>query len=241
MASIKYKRVVLKLTGDSFGGEKKTGIDHQAVSVIAKGIKDLIADTVVQLAIVNGGGNLYRGRDHKETSMTDPAQLDYIGMFATLMNALALQHELTELGVESRVMSSLRTDQACEPYIRLRAIHHLERGLPVILAGGTGSPFFTTDSAAAFKAGEINASAVLKGTNVNGIYDSDPNTNHSAKQFSTITFSEALSRKLTVMDATAFAYCQEHKIPIIVFNISDFSNVAKIIRGEKIGTIVSPD
>lgn len=237
----KYPRIVLKLTGESFGGEKRILIDHTAVSQIALGIRALLQDTGVQLAIVNGGGNLYRGRDHKDSSMVDPAQLDYIGMFATIMNALALQHELRVLNVESRVMSSLRTDQACEPYLRLRAIHLLEKGYPVIFAGGTGSPFFTTDSAAAFKAGEVNAQAVLKATNVDGVYDSDPNTNPKAKQFTTITFSEALSRNLTVMDATAFAYCQTRKIPIIVFNANDIGNVARIVRGEKIGTLVTPD
>ena len=237
----KYSRIVLKLTGESFGGEKRTLIDHTAVSHIAHGIKTLLEDTGVQLAIVNGGGNLYRGRDHKDSSMVDPAQLDYIGMLSTIMNALALQHELRALSVETRVMSSLRTDQACEPYIRLRAIHFLEKGYPVIFAGGTGSPFFTTDSAAAFKAGEINAKAVLKATNVDGIFDSDPKQNPDAKQFSTITFSQALSQNLTVMDGTAFAYCQARKIPIIVFNANDFGNVARIVRGEKIGTLVTPD
>jgi len=233
-----YKRVLLKLSGEVFGGEKRVGLDFKAIGAIAAGIKKLIADTGVQLAIVNGGGNLFRGRDRKGGDV-DPAQLDYIGMLGTIMNALALQQELHILGVASRVMSSLRLDQACEPFIRLRAVHHLEKGYVLILAGGTGSPFFTTDSAAALKAAEINADILLKGTNVDGVYDSDPKKNTNAKKFAQLTFQEALIRGLMVMDNTAFALCQAQHIPVVVFNIRDFNNVGRVIKGKKIGTLIT--
>jgi uridylate kinase len=234
-----HKRVLLKLSGESFGGENRKGLDFKAISLLAKGIKKLKDETGVQLAIVNGGGNLFRGRDYQEGTV-DPAQLDYIGMLGTIMNALALQQELHALGVTSRVMSSLRLDQACEPFIRLRAIHHLEKGYVLILAGGTGSPFFTTDSAAALKAAEINADILLKGTNVDGVYDSDPNKNKDAKKFTKLTFQEALVRGLMVMDSTAFALCQAQHIPVVVFDVRDFNNVSRAIKGHKIGTLITP-
>ncbi|MFH1898858.1 MAG: UMP kinase [Patescibacteria group bacterium] len=234
-----YKRVLLKLSGEVFGGEKKVGLDFKAIGLIALGVKKLIDETGIQLAIVNGGGNLFRGRDHQKGT-ADPAQLDYIGMLGTIMNALALQQELNVLGVTSRVMSSLRLDQACEPFIRLRAVHHLEKGYVLILAGGTGSPFFTTDSAAALKAAEINADILLKGTNVDGVYDSDPKTNTNAKKFPQLTFQEALVRGLMVMDNTAFALCQSQHIPVVVFDVRDFNNVSRVIKGEKVGTLITP-
>jgi len=234
-----YKRVLLKLSGEVFGGEKKVGLDFKAIGLIALGVKKLIDETGIQLAIVNGGGNLFRGRDHQKGT-ADPAQLDYIGMLGTIMNALALQQELNVLGVTSRVMSSLRLDQACEPFIRLRAVHHLEKGYVLILAGGTGSPFFTTDSAAALKAAEINADILLKGTNVDGVYDSDPKTNINAKRFPQLTFQEALVRGLMVMDNTAFALCQSQHIPVVVFDVRDFNNVSRVIKGEKVGTLITP-
>lgn len=234
----KYKRVLLKLTGEVFGGEKKVGLDFKAIKSIAVGIKKLIDDTGIQLAIVNGGGNLFRGRDYQKKSV-DPAQLDFIGMLGTVMNALALQQELNVQKVPSRVMSSLKVDQACEPFIRLRAIHLLEKGYVVILAGGTGSPFFTTDSAAALKAAEINADILLKGSSVDGVYDSDPKKNVNAKKYEQITFQEALVRGLTVMDSTAFALCQSQHIPVVVFDIRDFKNVSRVIKGEKVGTLIT--
>jgi uridylate kinase len=233
-----YKRVLLKLSGEVFGGDKKVGLDFKSISTIAKGIKKLVEETGVELAIVNGGGNLFRGRDHKEGT-ADPAQLDYIGMLGTVMNGLALQQELNILGVPSRVMSSLRLEQACEPFIRLRAIHHLEKGYVLILAGGTGSPFFTTDSAAALKAAEINADILMKGTNVDGVYDSDPNKNKNAKKLHKLTFQQALVRGLMVMDSTAFALCQAQNIPVVVFDVRDFNNVKKVINGENLGTTIT--
>jgi uridylate kinase len=234
-----YKRVLLKLTGESFGGQSRRGLDFSAVRKLAENIKAVIADTGVQLAIVNGGGNLFRGREHHEGPV-DAAQMDYIGMLGTVMNSLALQEELIALGHEARVMSSLHVDQACEPFIRKKAINDLDKGYVVILAGGTGNPFFTTDSAAALKAAELHADLLLKGTNVDGVYDCDPHQNDHAVKFSEITFTEALRRGLTVMDATAFALCGQQKIPVVVFDITDFNNVTRIIRGEKIGTLVTP-
>jgi len=234
-----YKRVLLKLSGEAFGGEKKVGLDFKAIGQIASNIKQLIEETGIQLAIVNGGGNLFRGRNYREGTV-DPAQMDYIGMLGTIMNALALQQELNALGVPCRVMSSLRLDQACEPFIRLRAIHHMEKGYVLILAGGTGSPFFTTDSAAALKAAEVNADILLKGTNVDGVYDCDPNKNSNAKKFSHLTFQDALVKGLMVMDSTAFALCQSQNIPVIVFDVRDFNNVRRVINGEKVGTLITP-
>lgn len=236
---LKYKRVLLKLTGESMVGKGKTGIDFEFVSLLALGIKKLLKSTPIQLAIVNGGGNIFRGRNYKGDE-GDPAQIDYIGMLGTVMNALALGHELEVNGVPVRVMSALRVDQVCEPFIRKRAIHHLEKGSVVIIGGGTGSPFFTTDSAAALKAAEINADILLKATNVDGVYDQDPKTHTNATKFSKITFSDALSRGLTVMDATAFDLCRARKIPVVVFDISDFENVGRIINGEEIGTLITP-
>lgn len=235
-----YHRVLLKLTGEIFGGDKKSGLDFTAISQIAGNIKNLLAEQPVQIAIVIGGGNLFRGRNQQKAETFDPAQLDYIGMLGTVMNSLALQHELQAIGVPSRVMSSLRIDQACEPFIRLRAIHLLEKGNVIILAGGTGSPFFTTDSAAALKAAEINAEILLKATNVDGVFDSDPKINQNAKKFTQISLSESLKMGLTVMDSTAYALCQAQHIPVVVFNISDFNNVKRILRGEKIGTTITP-
>jgi len=239
MSKPKYKRVLLKLSGELFSGDKNNGLDFAAIKKVADAIKDLLDQTHIQLAIVNGGGNLFRGRNlHDQTF--DPAQLDYVGMLGTIMNGLALQHELNSIGVPARVMSSLRVDQACEPFIRLRAIRHLERGYVIILAGGTGSPFFTTDSAAALKAAEINANIVLKATNVDGVYDKDPHKNTDAKKFDKLTFKEALSRGLMVMDHTAYTLCQSQNIPVIVFDAGDFSNFSRIILGEHIGTLITP-
>jgi uridylate kinase len=236
---VKYKRVLLKLTGESLVGIGKTGIDFESVASVAMGIKRLLADTSVQLAIVIGGGNLFRGRNYTGKE-GDPAQIDFIGMMGTVMNALALGHELEVLDIPVRVMSALRVEQACEPFIRKRAIHHLEKGNVVIFGGGTGSPFFTTDTAAALKASEINADLLLKGTNVDGVYDKDPKTNKDATRYLSITFTDALAKGLTVMDASAFDLCRTRKIPVVVFNIADFANVGRIIRGEKIGTLITP-
>ena len=235
---MKYKRVLLKITGEVFGGEKQFGLDFVAIKKLAKYLAEVQKKTKVELAIVIGAGNLFRGRNVINTDF-DRAAADYIGMLGTVMNALSLQGELEILGTSTRVLSSLKIDQVCEPFIRRRAIHHLEKGYMVILAGGTGSPFFTTDSAAALKACELNCEIILKGSNVEGIYDTDPRKNKNAKMFKTISYQKALKMGLTVMDNTAFALCQREKIPIVVFNLNNLTNIEKILNDEDVGTLVT--
>jgi len=234
----KYKRVLLKLTGDMFGHpESHKGIDFDSIQKVAKYIVDLKQKTNVEMAIVVGGGNLFRGRETEGTPF-DKAAADYIGMLGTIMNALALQEEIERVGGTTRVMSEVVVQTVCEPFVRRKAIRHLEKGRIVILAGGTGSPFFTTDSSAALKAAELNCNVVLKGSNVDGVYTSDPKKDKDAKLYKKLGFKEALEKGLTVMDSTAFALCQREKIRIIVFNLKNLDNIEKIIYGEDIGTIV---
>ena len=228
----------MKITGEVFGGEKQFGLDFVAIKKLAKYLAEVQKKTKVELAIVIGAGNLFRGRNVINTDF-DRAAADYIGMLGTVMNALSLQGELEILGTSTRVLSSLKIDQVCEPFIRRRAIHHLEKGYMVILAGGTGSPFFTTDSAAALKACELNCEIILKGSNVEGIYDTDPRKNKNAKMFKTISYQKALKMGLTVMDNTAFALCQREKIPIVVFNLNNLTNIEKILNDEDVGTLVT--
>ncbi len=236
--NIKYKRIILKLTGEMFGGKEKKGLDFGAFNKIASYLCELHDRTKVEMGIVLGGGNLFRGREvfNKEF---DRATADYIGMLGTVMNALALQEELERLGCIVRVMSPLVIQAVCEPFIRRKALHHLEEGRIIILAGGTGSPFFTTDSAAALRACELRCDIILKGSNVDGVFDSDPKTNIEAKMHKKLTFQEALEKGLMVMDNTAFALCQKEKIPIRVFNIDELENIEKIIRGEDVGTLIT--
>ena len=221
----------MKITGEVFGGEKQFGLDFVAIKKLAKYLAEVQKKTKVELAIVIGAGNLFRGRNVINTDF-DRAAADYIGMLGTVMNALSLQGELEILGTSTRVLSSLKIDQVCEPFIRRRAIHHLEKG-------GTGSPFFTTDSAAALKACELNCEIILKGSNVEGIYDTDPRKNKNAKMFKTISYQKALKMGLTVMDNTAFALCQREKIPIVVFNLNNLTNIEKILNDEDVGTLVT--
>lgn len=236
---IKYKRVLLKLTGELFGGgEGKKGIDFTEIKRIATYIHELHEETKIEFAIVIGAGNLLRARELSGTSV-DRVTADYIGMLGTIMNALALQEELEKLGSITRVMSSLSVQTVCEPFIKRRAIRHLEKGRIVILAGGTGNPFFTTDSAAALKACELNCEILLKASNIDGVFNIDPKIDKNAKLYERISFELALKKGLTVMDNTAFSLCQQEKIPIIVFNISSFDNIEKILRGEKIGTLIN--
>ena len=235
---MKYKRVLLKLTGEVFGGERQLGLDFVAIKKLAKYLAGLKEKTQVQLAIVIGAGNLFRGRNVNDTGF-DRAAADYIGMLGTVMNALSLQGELEMLGSPTRVLSSLKVDQVCEPFLRRRAVRHLEKGRAVILAGGTGSPFFTTDSAAALKACELNCEMILKGSNVEGIYNADPRKNKDAKMFKTISFQKALEMGLTVMDNTAFALCQRERIPVVVFNLDHLENIERILNGEEVGTLVT--
>lgn len=214
------------------------GLDFVAIKKLTKYLAKLRKKTRVELAIVIGAGNLFRGRNVNDAGF-DRAAADYIGMLGTVMNALSLQGELEMLGTPTRVMSALRIDQVCEPFIRKRAIHHLEKGYVVILAGGTGSPFFTTDSAAALKACELNCEILLKGSNVEGIYDADPRQNKDAKMFKTISFQKALEMGLTVMDNTAYALCQRERIPVVVFNLGNLENIERILAGEDVGTLVT--
>lgn len=233
-----YKRVLLKLTGELFSMDGKTGIDFAAVKRIAEYIAHLRQIHNVDLAIVVGGGNLFRGRNVLHSDF-DRAQADFIGMMGTIMNGLALQGELELLRVKSRVMSSLHVDQACEPYIRLKARKHLDDGIVTILVGGSGRPFFTTDTTAALLAAELGCEILLKGSGVDGVYTADPKIDPNAKKYTSLTFQEALEKGLMVMDDTAFAVCKREKIPIIVFKVDDLENIERILNGEKIGTLVT--
>lgn len=236
---MKYKRVLLKLSGELFGGEQKRGIDFKSIKKLALYLHNLLKKAPeLEIAIVVGGGNLFRGREVTGSEF-DQATADYIGMLGTVMNALALQVELEKVGSDTRVMSAIKMEAVCEPFIRRKAISHLEKGRIVILAGGTGSPFFTTDSAAALKACELGCKIILKGSNVDGVFSADPKLDKDAKLYSSLTFQKALEEGLTVMDNTAFALCQREKIPVIVFNIKNLENIEKIIKGEKVGTIIT--
>jgi uridylate kinase len=233
-----YSRVLLKLTGELFSTEGKTGIDFNSVKTIAAYIAHLRQIHNVDLAIVVGGGNLFRGRNVTGSDF-DRAQADFIGMLGTIMNGLALQGELEMLGVRSCVMSSLHVDQACEPYIRLKARKHLNDGIVTILVGGSGRPFFTTDTTAALLAAELGCEILLKGSGVDGVYTADPKIDPNAIKYTTLTFQEALEKGLMVMDDTAFAVCKREKIPIIVFKVDDLENIERILNGEEIGTLVT--
>lgn len=236
--NLRYKRILLKLSGELFGGIKKEGIDFETIEKVAKCLINIKRKYPIDLAIVIGAGNIFRGRRVSEREF-DRAQADYMGMLATIINCLALQGEIERLGGETRMMSEVNVSTVCEPFIRRRALRHLEKGRIVILGGGTGSPFFTTDSAAALKATELQCDVVIKGSNVDGVYDCDPRKNNGAKKFESITYQYALEKGLMVMDATAFALCQHEKIPIIVFDADNLDNLEKIITGEKIGTLIT--
>ena len=236
MNEFKYERVLLKLSGEALQGEGVYGIDPKVVDMIAESVKEIV-DGGVQLAIVVGGGNIFRGMAGAASGM-DRAQADYIGMLATAMNALALREGFERAGIPSRVQSAIDMQEIAEPYIRNRAIRHLEKGRVVIFACGTGNPYFTTDTAAALRACEINADAMLKATQVDGVYDSDPRTNPAARRFEVITHKEVLEKELHVMDSTAAALLKDNGMPIIVFNLHKQGNIARVLRGENIGTIV---
>ncbi|MDX1653067.1 MAG: UMP kinase [Brumimicrobium sp.] len=233
---MKYKRVLLKLSGEALMGSKQFGIDNTRINQYAQQIKE-IADLNVELAIVIGGGNIFRGVQAEEGGM-DRTHGDYMGMLATMINAMALQSALEAAGVDSRLMSAIEMKEIAEPYIRRRAVRHLEKGRVVIFGAGTGNPFFTTDSAASLRAIEINADVILKGTRVDGIYSQDPEKNPNAEKYETISFDDVYSNGLNVMDMTAFTLCKENDLPIIVFNMNIEGNLKKLILGEKIGTVV---
>jgi uridylate kinase len=234
---MKYKRILLKLSGEALMGDKNFGINTETLLSYARQIKE-VAELGVEVAVVIGGGNIFRGIQLEEGGM-DRAQGDYMGMLATVINAMALQDALENLGAKTRVMSALEIKAVCEPYIRRRAIRHLEKHRIVILGAGTGNPYFTTDTAAALRSIEIEANVVLKGTKVDGVYSADPEKFPDALKFEQVSFQDVLSKRLNVMDMTAFTLCQENKLPIIVFNINEPNNLKRIILGEAVGTLVS--
>jgi uridylate kinase len=233
---MKYKRILLKLSGESLMGDRQYGIDNNQVLQYAKDIKS-VYDAGIEIAIVVGGGNIFRGLSAEKSGM-DRAQADYMGMLATLINCMALQNALETFGVETRLLSAIKMEQICEPYIRRRAMHHLELNKIVIFGAGTGNPYFTTDTAASLRAIEIKADVVLKGTRVDGIYTADPEKDPTATRYDEITFQEVFDKNLNVMDMTAFTLCHENKLPIIVFDMNKPGNFMKIAQGEKVGTLV---
>ncbi|MCC6724841.1 MAG: UMP kinase [Saprospiraceae bacterium] len=234
--AIKYKRILLKLSGESLMGTQKYGIEASMLFHYANQIKELVAMDV-EVAVVIGGGNIFRGLQAAQSGI-DRVQGDYMGMLATVINGMALQSALESVGVFTRLISAIKMDQIAEPYIRRRAIRHLEKGRVVLFSGGTGNPYFTTDSAAALRANEVSADVILKGTRVDGIYTADPEKDPTAKKFDHLTFNEAISMGLGVMDMTAFTICQENNVPIIVFDINNDTNLKRIVQGEQVGTLV---
>lgn len=233
---MKYKRILLKLSGEALMGKKNFGIDQERLGDYATQVKEIVQGGV-EVAIVIGGGNIFRGIQAQQGGM-DRVQGDYMGMLATVINSMALQSALEGIGVQTRLQSAIKMEQICEPFIRRRAVRHLEKGRVVIFGAGTGNPYFTTDTAATLRAIEIEADVILKGTRVDGIYDSDPEKNPNAVKYQSITFEEVFRKGLNVMDMTAFTLCNENKLPIIVFDMNTNGNLKKLITGEPIGTLV---
>ncbi len=231
-----YKRILLKLSGESLMGEKQYGIDNERVKQYAEDIK-AVQEKGIEVAIVIGGGNIFRGLSAEKSGM-DRAQADYMGMLATVINSMALQDALEKVGLKTRLQTAIKMEQICEPFIRRRAVRHLEKGRVVIFGAGTGNPYFTTDSAAALRAIEIKADVVLKGTRVDGIYTADPEKDPSATKYEHISFKEVYDKGLNVMDMTAITLCEENELPIIVFDMNKPGNFMKIAKGEHIGTLV---
>ena len=232
--AVKYKRVLLKLSGEALEGEKKQGLDYDVVTAICESIKKCV-DLGAEIAIVVGGGNFWRGRSSGKMERT---RADHMGMLATVINSLALQDALEQLGVQVRVQTAISMQQIAEPYIRNRAVRHLEKGRVVIFGCGTGNPFFSTDTASTLRAAEINADIIFKATMVDGVYDSDPKKNPNAVKYDHLSFSEVLNKDLAVMDSTAASMCKDNHIPILVFSIEEPDNIVKALEGENIGTIV---
>lgn len=233
---MKYKRILLKLSGEALMGDKQFGIDPERLNQYASEIRE-VTDAGVEIAIVIGGGNIFRGIQAAEGGM-DRVQGDYMGMLATVINSMALQSALEQMGINTRLMSAIKMEQICEPFIRRRAVRHLEKGRVVIFGAGTGNPYFTTDTAATLRAIEIEAQVILKGTRVDGIYSADPEKHPDATKYSTISFNEVYEKGLNVMDMTAFTLCNENKLPIIVFDMNKKGNLKRLITGEPIGTLV---
>lgn len=239
MSHPRYKRILLKLSGEVLMGGQQFGIDPDVVAELAREVK-AARDTGLEICLVIGGGNIFRGMAGAARGM-DRAQADYMGMLATVMNALAMQNALEQLGVHTRVQSAVQMDQVCEPVIRRRAERHLEKGRIVIFAAGVGSPYFTTDSGAALRAAEMKCDVLLKGTSVDGVYDSDPKQNPAATRYQTVDYDTVLAENLKVMDASAVALCRDNHIPIIVFSIREKGNLAKVLAGEGTQTIVQEE
>jgi uridylate kinase len=233
----KYKRVLLKLSGESLMGDKSFGLDPDVLSQYSQDIKS-ITELGVQVAIVIGGGNIYRGMNEAETGI-ERAHGDYMGMLATVINGMALQAGLEKVGVYTRLQSAIKMEQIAEPYIRRRAIRHVEKGRVVIFGAGTGNPYFTTDTAGVLRAIEIKADVILKGTRVDGIYSEDPEKNPKAAKYDQISFNECISKNLRVMDMTAFTLCMENDLPIVVFDMNKPGNLRRVVTGEKVGTVVA--
>lgn len=234
---MKYKRILVKLSGESLMGQKQFGIDQIILDQYASEVRDLV-QAGVQVAIVVGGGNIFRGVQAESGGM-DRAQGDYMGMLATMINSMALQASLEKMGLSTRLQSAIKMEQIAEPFIRRKAIRHLEKNRIVIFGAGTGNPYFTTDTAASLRAVEIGADVILKGTRVDGIYDKDPEKHADAVRYETVSFKEAISQNLKVMDMTAFTLCQENNLPIIVFDMNKAGNLLNIAKGQHIGTLVS--
>lgn len=234
---MKYQRILLKLSGESLLGDKAFGIDHNRLTQYSQEIKQL-ADAGVEVAIVIGGGNIFRGIQ-QEHGAIDRVQGDYMGMLATMINSMALQSSLESIGLNTRLQSAIKMEQISEPFIKRRAVRHLEKGRIVIFGAGTGNPYFTTDTAASLRAIEISANVILKGTRVDGIYTADPEKDPNARKYGSISFEECMEKDLKVMDMTAFTLCRENKLPIIVFDMDSGGNLLKVVEGENVGTLVS--
>ncbi len=233
----KYKRILLKLSGEALMGDKNFGFDNAVIAQYAQDIRGIV-ELGVQVAIVIGGGNIYRGMNEKETGI-ERAHGDYMGMLATVINGMAVQAGLEKIGVFTRLQSAIKMEQIAEPYIRRRAIRHLEKGRVVIFGAGTGNPYFTTDTAGSLRAIEITADVILKGTRVDGIYTADPEKDPTAKKYSSITYQECISGNLKVMDMTAFTLCMENSLPIIVFDMNKPGNLKRVVTGDQVGTLVA--
>lgn len=233
----KYRRILLKLSGQALGGESGVGICPEAIHDMARQIRE-VREMGVEVVIVVGGGNIFRGLQGSERGI-ERATGDYMGMLATVINGLALQDALEKSGVATRIQSAISMSQVAEPFIRRRAVRHLEKGRVVIFGGGTGNPYFSTDTAAALRANEIGADIILKATKVDGIYDSDPRINAQARRYTRITYLEALQKQLKVMDSTAFSLCMDNKMPIIVFDLAAPHNLKRVVLGESVGTLVT--
>ena len=236
MAEMKYKRVLLKLSGEALMGEKQYGIDNERLMQYGREIK-LIAERGVEVAVVVGGGNIFRGIQ-ADGSMIDRVQGDHMGMLATVINSLSLQSALESIGLKTRLQTAIKMEQIAEPFIRRKAVRHLEKGRIVIFGAGTGNPYFTTDTAASLRAIEIEADVILKGTRVDGIYSADPEKDANAVKFDNLSFSEAISKNLNVMDMPAFTLCRENNVPIIVFDMNKPGNLTRVVEGQRVGTLV---